>query len=217
MDFRDVETRLRRLERLLAGLPAEANALWDDLQAVKRHLLHREAALSQLGDELGATQRRSMAAAAQLVAISRLQTTLDRGLMLQALEEIVASLVGCEELAVFELAGAPAQPSLVHAVGINADVIAALHLEDDMLARCVASGGMWVAEHRGAADRSSPRLTVCVPLEVDGRGVGALTLYRLLEHKSELEAADVELLNLLRLHLGVALVATRTRTLVQPS
>jgi GAF domain-containing protein len=52
-------------------------------------------------------------------------------------------------------------------------------------------------------------LTACVPLEVDGRGVGTLALFRLLEHKAQLEAPDIELLDLLKVHVGVALVATR--------
>lgn len=223
MDFRDIETRLQRLERLLAGLPAEANALWDDLQAVKKYVIQREAALvalgreasqlredvSHLGAELGATQRRTMGAAGQLVAITRLQSTLDRGAMFQALEEVVASLLGCEELALFERIGTPATLRLACAVGISAERLAAMRLDEGIVGRSAAAGGMWLAEHRGACDRSEPRLTAVLPLEVDGQGVGALVLFRLLEHKAHLDAADVELLDLLRLHLGVALVATR--------
>ena len=65
MDPRDVSLRLNRLERLLAGLPAEANALWDDLTAVKQHLAQRQAALqtaeqelARCGEQLGEQQRR---------------------------------------------------------------------------------------------------------------------------------------------------------------
>jgi GAF domain-containing protein len=68
---------------------------------------------------------------------------------------------------------------------------------------------MWVAEDRGAGDRSEPRLTACVPLHAGSRVVGVLALFRLLEHKPELEGADVELLELLAVHCGLALAATR--------
>ena len=213
MDPRDVSLRLNRLERLLAGLPAEANALWDDLRAVKQHLAQRQAALqateeelARCGEQLGEQQRRCAIAAGQLVAIRRLQSTLERDQMLLALEEVVASLVGCEELAVFESAGSELQ--LVHAVGIAAEALETHGLTQDVAQRAAASE-IWIDEAKGAADRTEPRLTACVPLEVDGRRVGTLALFRLLEHKAQLETPDIELLDLLKVHVGVALVATR--------
>ena len=214
MDPRDVSLRLNRLERLLAGLPAEANALWDDLRAVKQHLAQRQAALdateeelARCGEQLGEQQRRCAISAGQLVAIRRLQSTLERDQMLLALEEVVASLVGCEELAVFESDGSESR--LVHTVGIAAEALEAHGLAQDV-ARRAAVGDIWIDEKKGAVERDKPRLTACVPLEVDGRRVGTLALFRLLEHKAQLEAPDIELLDLLKVHVGVALVATRT-------
>jgi hypothetical protein len=223
LDPRDVATRLNRLERLLAGLPAEANALWEDLRAVKQYLQQRQAALSELeqqtgllrqdlqrcGEELGDAQRRGALAAGQLIALRRLQSTLERAPMLLALEEVVASLVGCEELALYELADG--QLRLVHAVGIGAHALEQMRLADGLLVHCTAGAGIWIDEAKGARDRSVPALTACVPLEADGRRLGTLVLFRLLEHKAQLEAPDIELLDLLRVHVGVALVATRER------
>jgi GAF domain-containing protein len=220
MNPRDVYTRLGRLERLLAGLPEEANALWDDLRAVKQHLqqqkteralLEQEAGalreeLARCAGELGEAERRGTRTAGQLVAIRRLQSTLDRSQMLLALEEVAASLVGCEELALFELAGNELR--LVHSVGIDAAALEALRLVDGVARHCEAAGGPWNDEARGAVDRNEPRLTACVPLQVDGRCVGALALFRLLEHKQQLEQPDIEMLELLGAHVGVALVAT---------
>jgi len=214
MDPRDVSLRLNRLERLLAGLPAEANALWDDLRAVKQHLAQRQAALqateeelARCGEQLGEQQRRCAIAAGQLVAIRRLQSTLERDQMLLALEEVVASLVGCEELAVFESHGSESR--LVHTVGIAAEALEAHGLAQDVARRAAVGGDIWIDEKKGAVERDRPRLTACVPLEVDGRRVGTLALFRLLEHKAQLEAPDIELLDLLKVHVGVALVATR--------
>jgi len=222
MDPRDVITRINRLERLLAGLPEEANALWDDLKAVKQHLAQRQASLQAMeqeafalredlarcGEQLGEQQRRGAIAAGQLVAIRRLQSTLERDQMLLALEEVAASLVGCEELAVFEAAGPELR--LVHTVGIAPATLEERGLRQDVAQRA-SSGEIWIDEAKGAGDRAQPRLTACVPLEVDGRSVGTLALFRLLEHKAQLEAPDIELLDLLKVHVGVALVATRTQ------
>jgi hypothetical protein len=217
-----VETRFHRLERLLAGLPAEANALWDDLRAVKQHLSERESALLSLeqhasalqqdlfrcGEELGCAQRRGAQLVGQLVAITRLQSTLERSQVLQALEEVVASLVGCEEMALFEPAPGAAALRVSHVVGISAETLRAQGLADEVLARS-ATGALWLDAARGAGDRAQPSLTACVPLQVDGGRVGALALFRLLEHKPQLEPADVELLELLGVHAAVALLASR--------
>jgi hypothetical protein len=229
MDPHDVLTRLHRLERLLAGLPAEANALWDDLRVVKQHLKQRQAALDALehesallredlarcAGELGDTQRRGVLAAGQLVALRRLQSTLERGAMLLALEEVLASLVGCEEFALLELVDGRLR--IVHAVGIAKETLEALQLGEGLLVQCCSGAGLWLDELKGARDRASLSLTACVPLEADGRRVGTLALFRLLEHKLQLEQNDVELLELLRVHVGVALQATRGSGLGQAS
>lgn len=129
--------------------------------------------------------------------------------MLEMLEEILAESVGCEEIAVFELAGAPTALRLVHAIGIPPAALTAMQLEDGLVWRCAVAGGMWLDGPWGVSDPSLPRLMACVPLEVGGRGVGSLALFRRSERNAQLESRDIELLDLLRIHLGVALVATR--------
>jgi GAF domain-containing protein len=210
-----MNTHLQRLERLVAGLPAEASALWDDLQAVKRQLRQLESAAdahgrqhADLDQRLSLAQRRNAELARQLVAVRQLHSTLDRGALLLAVEEILGGLIGCEEWALFEGTGA-SELSPAQAFGIAADELSDDTLTVEPIATAAASGALWVAEDRGAGDRSAPRLTACVPLLASSRVVGVLALFRLLEHRPALESGDLELLELLSVHVGTALLATR--------
>jgi GAF domain-containing protein len=208
------------LERLVAGLPAEAGALWDDLQAVKRRLRQLESAADafdrqrgELEQKLSGAQRRTAELSRQLVTVRRLHSSLERGELLLAVEEIVASLIGCEEWAVFEKSNATSPLAPIKAVGLSLEELAALGHAHGPIARCAATGELWVVEDRGAGSRSEPRLTACVPLQLGENVVGVLALFRLLDHKAELENADVELLDLLAAHAGTALAATRVPAL----
>jgi hypothetical protein len=220
VDAQELNVRLQRLERLVAGLPAECS-LWDDLQFVKKHVARSEASaaalaheacqlsdeLRRLGDEAQEARRRNASTARMLVAVRRLHATLRRSELLLALEEIVAALVGCEELALFEIGGAPGRLSELMVVGAELATLGAAGIAPDAIA-CAAAGEAWIAPDQGAGDRDRPRPTACVPLRAGERVVGVLALYRLLPQKARLEAADVELLELLEDHLGVALVAS---------
>ena len=171
-------------------------------------LATREAEMHSLRDALGQARRRSAEAASLYIAVHRLHSTLDRGQVLQALEEILASLVGCEQLAVCERRGSEATLMPVATTGLPPGRVTPLRPPTGVVERVLSSGQVWIGDGSGA-DLFGYTLTACVPLNVDGEITGVIVLFGLLAHKVALEPADIELLEVLSQHAGTALYATR--------
>lgn len=215
--------RLERVERLAAEEP-DSNSLRDELRSLRddvvryeteRHGLHQEMAARdtearRLTETVAQARRRNADVASLYVATHRLHSTLDRGHVLQAIEEIVASLLGCEEMAIFEIVGDPPVLAPVSTAGLRPGSIGTIKLGDGVLGRVTETGQMWIgdaAEH----ELAGRPVTACVPLKVDGEVTGALVLFRLLDHKGTLDSQDLELLDVISVHAGTALYATRLR------
>jgi GAF domain-containing protein len=168
-----------------------------------------EAEVGRLGAALSQARRRAAEAASLYVAIHRLHSTLDRAQVLLALEGIVASLLGCEQMAVFEMVGSPPVLLPISVVGIRPSTVPNVRLGEGMIGAVAHTGEPWFAGDYGPYDERGHPLTACVPLRVDGAVTGVLALYALLAHRGPLESADRELLDLLGTHAGTALYATR--------
>ena len=131
------------------------------------------------------------------VASYQLHTSVERAAVLTAIQEIVINLIGSEQLAIYET-NADAEFQLAASFG----------LEEHDLLRVV--DGEFAVEKLGEGhifrdpEHRQP-LTACVPLQVDNRVVGAILVFRLLEHKTTLEQVDYELFELLAVHASTAL------------
>jgi hypothetical protein len=216
----DIASRFERLEQLATTpsvpreLSVELCALLADLaewtfkrQDVHRQLAEADAERHRLAQALDEARQRGADLASLYVAAYRLHSTLDRGEVLTAIEEIASGLIGCEQVAVFELIGTPLTLAPVASAGIPPGRLQLIEPGAGPIGRCVATGKLWVAGPEPGPDG----LTACTPLLVDGQGTGAIALYRLLEHKVSLQTADLELLEVLGLLAGTALCATRLR------
>jgi GAF domain-containing protein len=215
--------RLDTVQRLINEDPAstllrdELRALRDDVvrYETERDGLHREMAVREaeahrLSEVVTQTRRRNADVASLYVAAHRLHSTLDRGRVLHALEEIVASLLGCEEMAVFEIVGDPPLLAPVSTVGLRPGSVGTIRLGEGILGRVIETGQVWIGDASEHELAGRP-VTACVPLKVDGEVTGAIVLFRLLEHKRALEGSDLELLDVVSVHAGTALYCTRLR------
>jgi hypothetical protein len=137
------------------------------------------------------------------VASYRLHETLERATVLAVLQEILANLVGTEEVAIFELPAGARRLRLLAANGVDAERYASLDLDDGLIGRSVTSGEIYVKA--AAADPASDGLTACVPLRLSGRVTGAIVIFRLLPQKTEVCDLDRELFALLATHAATAL------------
>jgi GAF domain-containing protein len=140
------------------------------------------------------------------VLAHRLHSGFDRDAVLLAIEEVVASILGCEQFAVFEFRGPLPVLMPTHVVGVDRAMTAALPASSGVLKATLATGTLHAPRDQRGLDME--RISACVPLKADGRVTGLLVLFGLLDHKRRLEEIDRELLDLLSHHAGSALYAS---------
>ena len=131
------------------------------------------------------------------VASYQLHTSIDRIAVLTAIQEIVINLIGSEQLAIYEANG-----------DTDFRLAGSFGLDDEQLMMFVT--GEYAVEKLGEghiftdpADRQP--LTASIPLRIGERVIGAILIFRLLEHKLSLEVVDHELFELLSVHASTAL------------
>jgi GAF domain-containing protein len=143
------------------------------------------------------------------VASYRLHGTLDRKEVVDAIQEIIANLIGSEEACLFEAHAASGALELAACFGVTAESARAMPAACAPIAEAVKSGEIFVTEvqHRQGSALED-RLTACVPLKLDGRVTGAIAIFQLLPQKSAIEDVDRELFDLLATHAATALYCT---------
>ncbi|HET7434810.1 MAG TPA: hypothetical protein VFN10_08885 [Thermoanaerobaculia bacterium] len=131
------------------------------------------------------------------VASYQLHTSVERDAVLTAVQEIVVNLIGSEQLAVYERNDEN-----------EFELAVSFGLDDWQLLTTI--GGEYAVEKLGEGhifrdvEERQP-LTACIRLQVEERVIGAVLVFRLLEHKAALQPIDYELFDLLAVHASVAL------------
>jgi len=147
------------------------------------------------------------------VAGYRLHAGLTREEVVEAVREIIATLVGSEEMALFERHDHAPVLSLVDSVGIDADAFRTVALGTGVIGRTAEKGQTYLAE-AGAPEQETrapgeEKLTACIPLTLAGRVTGLIAVFGLLSHKPALEPVDLEIFDLLARQASMALYCTR--------
>ncbi|MCL4818729.1 MAG: GAF domain-containing protein [Vicinamibacteria bacterium] len=171
---------------------------------LQEQLARLQAETRELRAKYFAAERHQASLLSSYVALLRLHASLGRDELLLALQEVLASLVGCEQAAVYLREGELLRPVAVF--GVPAEQAPVIVWGQGRVGRAAATGAPDVAEDAGAGDG----ISACVPLLLAGAPVGALVLFGLLSQKPALEPADLELLELLGTHFPIALRATST-------
>jgi hypothetical protein len=202
-------------EKTLAAELARAREALEHARRAHEEIQERLAGIQEdnrrLCEEYAAVQEQNSDLVFLFVAVQRLYGAADRADVLAAIQEIVANLVGSEELAVFELSSDGSRLVPVRAFGVGAPELREIAVGSGTVGRVAAAGVPFVAGEPASAPPDPPHLTACIPLELGGRVTGALAIYRLLEHKRSLGNLDRELLDLLQKHAATALRASVRR------
>lgn len=176
-------------------------------ERLQRDLRHIEEESQRLSGTYAEIEQQNSNLANLYVASYRLHATVDRQEVLSILQEIVANLIGCEELAIFEQNPETPGLSLVASFGIDPERYGSLGLGAGIIGRVASSGQTFVRDQvdMGAALPDEANLTACVPLKLGGGVTGVLAMFRLLPQKNGFEAVDNELFDLLATHAATAL------------
>ena len=138
---------------------------------------------------------------------ARLIQTLEHGDIFEAIAEIVANLIGSEELAYFDYNPAQKNFSLAWSWGLEPGALEPFLTGAGMCGRAVEEG---VSQFRERQPESvllpfERNLTACVLLKSSREVVGVIAIFGLLPQKSALEWADYELLKFLETYAAVAI------------
>lgn len=145
------------------------------------------------------------------VATSSLHATLSRTQVVQAILEIIANLVGSEEMALFEAEPDGRRLSLVAVNGIDPSRFRNVPFGSGIIGRTALTGRPYVRTSGTAGDPAPGEddITACIPLKVENRVTGAIAIFRLLPQKSGLQPSDHDLFDLLATHAATALYSAR--------
>jgi hypothetical protein len=140
-------------------------------------------------------------------ANARLIQSLEQGDVFEAIAEIIANLIGCEEVAMFDYHPAEQNFSLAWSSGVEAAAQQPFLCGAGMFGRAVQQGLSQFRERQPetALLPHEKNLTACIILKSSGEIVGAVAIFGLLPQKSNLEWADFELLKFLETYGAVAI------------
>ena len=204
-----------QLSILTAQLQSEIAIVRQELAGAREEVTQREVAqreLSQSLDRIRDESRQNLAQYAEVemhnanlanlyVASYQLHGTLQREAVLGAIQEIIVNLVGSE---MFAICGVDDDAiSVLASVGVDPETIG---WSTPRVFETVISGVPRVTSPDDEREQGDP--LVCLPLRLDGRTVGVIVIFALLSHKSQLEALDHELFDLLATHAATALYCT---------
>jgi len=210
----DLEEQRRQTDRRLGIAESELGRIEVERLKLAERIEQIEIESQDLLDQFQEIERQNSDLASLYVASYRLHETVKRDEVIAVIEEIVVNMIGSEELAIFELDDESGKLTLVDSLGINPSDLERVRLNEnrideaaEVLQQVVETGQRYVV---GSADRKALEersgLTACVPLILDGKVIGAIAVFRLLDQKeSKLAPVDFELFDLLATHAAAAL------------
>jgi len=146
------------------------------------------------------------------VASYQLHASVERETVLSTIQEIVVNLIGSEEVAIFELDEATQEFRLASSFGVEETRLKNFKAGRGPIGQRLISGEVFINDHVSGGE---DKLTACVPLRIGERVIGAILVFRLLEHKQELQPVDHELFELLAIHASTALYCANLHERVQ--
>jgi hypothetical protein len=198
------ESESTPLERELSRAYHECAQLNQQLQRERKERI----ALANRYFEL---QKRCTTLTRVQVAAERLLTPQARADVYTAIMEVVANLVGSEQVGVFLFDQKDCSLHLVASCGIDSGRFSIVPLGSSMIGRSAATGDIFVA--RGPKPTvwslsQEETLSACIPLRRDGLLLGAVAIFELLDHRPEFDAEDVELFEAIAKWASLAVYCT---------
>jgi hypothetical protein len=213
---REVLDENNRLRVLMAGVRTENLTLNDQLSRLREELeqyrrqqlhLHQqlievEASTSRYAEQYAAIEQQNSNLANLYVASYQLAGTVDRAAVLQAIQEIVANLIGSEEIGIYGMSETRDFLVLARSFGIDAEALGQVTLGMGTIGNAGASGELYVSPS-GLPDRDG--ITACIPLRIENEVIGMIVIFGLLGHKPSLTDVDREMFDLLSVHAATSL------------
>lgn len=217
---KDLLTENERLRNFVAGLQKDKRDLEESLSTTRTEIEHRrreedalKRQMAEIREENHSFSQKYLEVEIQnsnlanlYVASYRLHGTLDRKEILSSIQEIIINLVGCEEFGIFDLETEQGMLTLTASMGIDPHRYRRISVNGGKIGETARAGEIYVSKGKcDAASSEEAPLIACIPLKVEGRVTGVIAIFKLLQHKTELEAIDREMFDLLATHAAMAL------------
>jgi GAF domain-containing protein len=162
-------------------------------------------------ESMKAAAEEQMANMASLyIAVNSLHAALDRTAVLASVQDVVTTLIGSEEMAIFEVDCDHRRLNLLASQGIEPGRYQQVDLGQGLIGTAASTGESVIRTEGGSVDRQGDdAITACIPMKIGQRVLGVIAIFRLLPHKGGLTSVDLDLLDLLSTHAAVALLFTR--------
>jgi hypothetical protein len=205
-----LEAELDAARREVADARAALQRRASDEAGLKRQLACVAKETSHLAERYLEVEEKNANLANLYVASYRLHRTLDRRDVLEALQEIVANLVGSEQLAVYSMDPEGTALEQVASFGVSPEPPRSIPLGQGLIGAAARDGQTRLFDATRDLGRLPHErdLTACVVLTIDGAVTGVLAIFRLLPQKAAFGALDHELFDLLATHAATALFCT---------
>ncbi len=207
---RRLEDEASRWREQASGLARELDSFRQDRERLALQLSQIEQENHGFSSRFTELQQRNNDLANLYVATYRLHSTLDRDEVLQAIQEIVINLIGCEEFGIYDLAPGASELHLVSSFGLVPGRLEQVRLGEGRIGAAAESGRAFFAEDAAepapdARETGEQDLSACIPLRLDGRVAGLIALFRLLPQKGgRFAPIDAELFDLLAAQAATA-------------
>ena len=144
------------------------------------------------------------------VAVNSVHSALDQRGVLSTVRDIVTTLVGSEEMALFEVDAPQGRLTLLSFEGIDPTAYQNVRIGEGAIGAVAMTGEALIRLEGGSADGTGDEtLSACIPLKLGERVIAVLAVFRLLPQKGRFDTSDLELLDALTAHVAVALVFAR--------
>lgn len=182
-------------------------SLEEECTSVRERLDQVELENSQFAQRYVEVEEENNNLANLYVSSYQLHSTLDLDEVMKIIMEIVINLIGAEVFAIYLLEGEDSQLTPAASEGRAVADFPVATLGQGALGKAAAAQVSTCWDDTHSDDLSQP--IVCVPLVVQGRSIGAISVYSLLSQKDGFSALDHELFNMLGGHAATAIFAAK--------
>lgn len=161
----------------------------------------------QLGEQQISVEQQISNLATLYVAVNSLHKSLDPASVVSSMQEIVANLIGSEEMAIFEIDRAQKRLTLLASMGVDPQRYSNVRLGEGVIGTAALNGKPVIKDGDGQGASGGP--IACIPLRLDGEVAGVVVIFGLLPQKNGLDEVDFDLFDVLTAHAASALTFAR--------
>ena len=213
-----LELENQRLKTHLASDEAMRELLKkiEELEQEKHELMNRSVAYQEKNDEFferyGEVEGELANLANLYVATSQLHSSRTVRGVIRNLKELLAQLLGAGVFAVYFVADDGSELVAIASEGTSPTDVARVRVGEGAVGTAFARGELRVRTDIDLTRATLADPAAVVPLQLDGRAVGAIAIFTTLPQKTEFVGVDHELFRLLGAQAGAALVNARLYT-----